>query len=122
MILSVSGCTKPKNVENKEYYKDDEGINLFINKYNMMFEQNITSDMITKKHIHGSDRDNIVTIKNDILEIDIYDNFKRDEVYSMSVYVGYIANVESTNDDFKKQFYNFIKMFAEELTENQINK
>lgn len=137
IMLSVAGCAninnsindtnnnQKANAEEKEniveYYKYDESINLFINKYNNKNTPNITSDMITKKHIGGRDRDDIVTIFNEKLEIILYGSNKSNELYSMSVYMGYKPNVDSTNDDFKEQFIKYIKVLDDSLTDNDIN-
>lgn len=137
IMLSVAGCTninnsindtnnnQKANAEEKEniveYYKYDESINLFINKYNNKNTPSITSDMITKKHIGGRDRDNIVTIFNEKLEIILYGSNKSNELYSMSVYMGYKPNVDSTNDDFKEQFIKYIKVLDDSLTDDDIN-
>lgn len=137
IMLSVAGCAninnsindtnnnQKANVEEKEniveYYKYDESINLFINKYNNKNTPSITSDMITKKHIGGRDRDNIATIFNEKLEIILYGSNKSNELYSMSVYIGYKPNVDSTNDDFKEQFIKYIKVLDDSLTDDDIN-
>ena len=137
IMLSVAGCAninnsindtnnnQKANAEEKEniveYYKYDESINLFINKYNNKNTPSITSDMITKKHIGGRDRDNIVTIFNEKLEIILYGSNKSNEIYSMSVYMGYKPNVDSTNDDFKEQFIKYIKVLDDSLTDDDIN-
>ena len=137
IMLSVAGCAKinnsindtnnnqKANAEEKEniveYYKYDESINLFINKYNNKNTPSITSDMITKKHIGGRDRDNIATIFNEKLEIILYGSNKSNELYSMSVYIGYKPNVDSTNDDFKEQFIKYIKVLDDSLTDDDIN-
>lgn len=137
IMLSVAGCAninnsindtnnnQKANAEEKEniveYYKYDESINLFINKYNNKNTPSITSDMITKKHIGGRDRDDIVTIFNEKLEIILYGSNKSNELYSMSVYMGYKPNVDSTNDDFKEQFIKYIKVLDDLLTDNDIN-
>lgn len=137
IMLSVAGCAninnsindtnnnQKANAEEKEniveYYKYDESINLFINKYNNKNTPSITSDMITKKHIGGRDRDDIVTIFNEKLEIILYGSNKSNELYSMSVYMGYKPNVDSTNDDFKEQFIKYIKVLDDSLTDNDIN-
>lgn len=137
IMLSVVGCAninnsindtnnnQKANVEEKEniveYYKYDESINLFINKYNNKNTPSITSDMITKKHIGGRDRDNIATIFNEKLEIILYGSNKSNELYSMSVYIGYKPNVDSTNDDFKEQFIKYIKVLDDSLTDDDIN-
>ncbi len=137
IMLSVAGCAninnsindtnnnQKANAEEKEniveYYKYDESINLFINKYNNKNTPSITSDMITKKHIGGRDRDNIVTIFNEKLEIILYGSNKSNELYSMSVYMGYKPNVDSTNDDFKEQFIKYIKVLDDSLTDDDIN-
>lgn len=137
IMLSVAGCAninnsindtnnnQKTNAEEKEniveYYKYDESINLFINKYNNKNTPSITSDMITKKHIGGRDRDNIVTIFNEKLEIILYGSNKSNELYSMSVYMGYKPNVDSTNDDFKEQFIKYIKVLDDSLTDDDIN-
>lgn len=137
IMLSVAGCAninnsindtnnnQKANAEEKEniveYYKYDESINLFINKYNNENTPSITSDMITKKHIGGRDRDNIATIFNEKLEIILYGSNKSNELYSMSVYIGYKPNVDSTNDDFKEQFIKYIKVLDDSLTDDDIN-
>lgn len=137
IMLSVAGCAninnsindtnnnQKANAEEKEniveYYKYDESINLFINKYNNKNTPSITSDMITKKHIGGRDRDNIATIFNEKLEIILYGSNKSNELYSMSVYIGYKTNVDSTNDDFKEQFIKYIKVLDDSLTDDDIN-
>ena len=137
IMLSVAGCAninnsindtnnnQKANAEEKEniveYYKYEESINLFINKYNNKTTPSITSDMITKKHIGGRDRDNIATIFNEKLEIILYGSNKSNELYSMSVYIGYKPNVDSTNDDFKEQFIKYIKVLDDSLTDDDIN-
>lgn len=137
IMLSVAGCAninnsindtnnnQKANAEEKEniveYYKYDESINLFINKYNNKNTPSITSDMITKKHIGGRDRDNIATIFNEKLEIILYGSNKSNELYSMSVYIGYKPNVDSTNDDFEEQFIKYIKVLDDSLTDDDIN-
>lgn len=137
IMLSVAGCAninnsindtnnnQKANAEEKEniveYYKYDESINLFINKYNNKNTPSITSDMITKKHIGGRDRDNIATIFNEKLEIILYGSNKSNELYSMSVYIGYKPNIDSTNDDFKEQFIKYIKVLDDSLTDDDIN-
>lgn len=137
IMLSGAGCAninnsindtnnnQKANAEEKEniveYYKYDESINLFINKYNNKNTPSITSDMITKKHIGGRDRDNIATIFNEKLEIILYGSNKSNELYSMSVYIGYKPNVDSTNDDFKEQFIKYIKVLDDSLTDDDIN-
>lgn len=137
MVFGLTGCDSeqlnevnenetPVIEENKEptvptYYEDDESINLFINKYNIEFEPDITTDMITKKHIGGRDRDDVVTISNDKLEIIIYGSNKYNDLYSMSVYIGYIPKVSSTNDDYKEQFIKYVKLLDESLTDEEIN-
>ena len=137
IMLSVAGCAninnsindtnnnQKANAEEKEniveYYKYDESINLFINKYNNKNTPSITSDMITKKHIGGRDRENIATIFNEKLEIILYGSNKSNELYSMSVYIGYKPNVDSTNDDFKEQFIKYIKVLDDSLTDDDIN-
>lgn len=138
VFLCITGCSNIANPSNEEinndinnnevekpeiieYYKDDESINLFINKYNNEFEPDITNDMISKKRIGGRDRDDVVTISNEKLEIIIYGSNKYNELYSMSIYIGYKQNIESTNDDFKEQFIKYIKLLDDSLTEKIIN-
>lgn len=101
-------------------YEDDEGINLFINKYNESNESKITSDMLSKKHIGGRDRNNVVNVANDKLEINIYNNYGSNGKYNMSVYVGY-AKAKTEPTDYKEQFVKYIKIFDNTLTDEEIN-
>lgn len=106
-----------------EIYKDDKSINLFINKYNKNYDPDIDSTMISKKHIGGKDHDDVVNISNnDKLEIILYGSSQYSSEYKMSVYIGYRAKVESTNDDFKIEFIKYIKLFDEKLSDEEISK
>lgn len=113
-----------KNVEEKtkieEIYVDDEAINLFLNKYNEINDNKITKEMVSKKTIKGDTKDDVVSISNDKFEINVYDNYESNNEYSMSVYVGY-TKMEATIDDYKEQFTNFIRVFDETLSSDEIN-
>ena len=77
--------------------------------------------MLTKKHIGGRDRDDVVIVSNDKLEIILYnDTSILSDDYKVSVYVGY-TNTNETIDDYKKQFITFIKLFDESLSNNDID-
>lgn len=133
IIFGITGCNnsnkqKPDSTSNKQVekkvdiiYNADKGINLFINRYNELYDPDIISDMLSKKHIGGSDRDNVITVANDKLEINIYDNYELNGEYNMSVYVGYRTDVEVSIDDYKQQFSNFIKLFDPSLSDGDIN-
>lgn len=131
ILFTLSGCKDSTNNNIKDnaiqkgtkeiIYSDDEAINLFINKYNENCNNKIASDMISKKHIGGRDRDNVISIANDKLEINIYNNFKLSEKYNISVYVGYKNNDNTTLEDYKEQFINFIKLFDNSLSNDDIN-
>lgn len=132
VLFSLTGCSDistdkttetndNKNKVNVEtIYADNEAINLFINKYNSIYNPKITSEMLSKKHIGGRDRDDVVVIANDKLEIIVYDNYSSKGKYNMSVYVGYLAK-DLTPDDYKEYFVKYIKMFDETLSDDDIN-
>ena len=101
-------------------YEEDNGINLFINRYNETNKNKITSNMLFKKHIGGKDRENVVTVDNNKLEITIYNNYESNGKYNMSVYVGYKAEEKATLDEYKEQFIKYIKLFDQNLSENDI--
>ena len=141
VLMSITGCVDVdnmavnesvnQNVEETEptpevksidtIYADDEGINLFINKFNEINENKITADMLRKEHIGGKDRDDVVSVSNDKFEINIYRNFGSNGKYNMSVYVGYYPQIDATPDDYKEQFINYIKVFDNTLTDEEIN-
>ena len=103
-------------------YEYDTSINLLINKYNENYDPDITSDMISKKHINGRDRDDVVNIfNNEKLEVIYYGNNKYNNEYSMSVFIGYKNETRYTNEDFKNEFIKYIQLFDENLSENEIN-
>ncbi len=132
ILFSITGCyntsTNTTNEINNEeekinietIYADNEAINLFINEYNNINSPKITSEMLSKKHIGGRDRDNVVVVANDKLEIIIYDNYSLDNKYNMSVYVGYSAK-DLNSDDYKEYFIKFIKLFDKSLNDEEIN-
>lgn len=141
VLMGITGCVDVdnmavnesvnQNVEETEptpevksmetIYADDEGINLFINKFNEINENKITADMLRKKHIGGRNRDDVVSVSNDKFEINIYRNFGSNGKYNMSVYVGYYPQIDATPDDYKEQFINYIKVFDNTLTDEEIN-
>lgn len=132
VLFSLTGCSDistdktTETNDNKDkvnvetIYADNEAINLFINKYNSIYNPKITSEMLSKKHIGGRDRDDVVVIANDKLEIIVYDNYSSKGKYNMSVYVGYLAK-DLTPDDYKEYFVKYIKMFDETLSDDDIN-
>lgn len=132
VLFSLTGCSDistdktTETNDNKDkvnvetIYADNEAINLFINKYNSIYNPKITSEMLSKKHIGGRDRDDVVVIANDKLEIIVYDNYSSKGKYNMSVYVGYLAK-DLIPDDYKEYFVKYIKMFDETLSDDDIN-
>lgn len=146
-LISVAGCTDNVNLDPNEIvnqntqetkttqepepiqevksietiYADDEGINLFINRFNEINEGKITADMLHKAHIGGRDRDDVVSVSNDKFEINIYKNFGSNGKYNMSVYVGYYPKIDAIPDDYKEQFVKYIKVFDNTLTDEEIN-
>ena len=81
ILFSITGCiddttnkanetnSNKEDVKIETIYADNEAINLFLNKYNNLYSPKITNDMLSKKHIGGRDRDDVVVIANDKLEI-----------------------------------------------------
>lgn len=132
VLFSLTGCSDistdktTETNDNKDkvnvetIYADNEAINLFINKYNSVYNPKIASEMLSKKHIGGRDRDDVVVIANDKLEIIVYDNYSSKGKYNMSVYVGYLAK-DLTPDDYKEYFVKYIKLFDETLSDDDIN-
>lgn len=111
-----------ENIQVTEYYKDDDSINLFINKYNDQLDPDITIDMITKKHIAGRDRDDVVKISNnEKLEIVFYGGKKYNNKYSMEVFIGYKNGTGYTNEDFKNEFIKYVKLIDDSLSDDTIN-
>lgn len=63
MLFSLTGCSyistykivetndNKDKVNVETIYADNEAINLFINKYNSIYNPKITSEMLSKKHI-----------------------------------------------------------------------
>lgn len=121
-IVNNSQVNEDSNKDIETIYADDEAINLFLNKYNSKYEDKITTNMISKKRIGGKDRDDVITIDNDLLEINVYNNLKYlkpDDCYSISVFVGYKNDVSATSDDYKAQFKKFVKLLDETLTDEE---
>jgi len=96
-----------------EYYKDNKGINSFINKFNNMYPDNkITSDMLSVYHHHGSDHKDQVQFYMDGLQITL--------TGGSSVY---IDNTKNDNaDTIKKLTIMFTKVFDNTLTDEQVEE
>lgn len=118
-VATTTPTTAAKTIET--IYADDAGINLFVSRYNELNEDKITADMLSKEHIGGRDRDDVVSVKNDKFEINIYDNYGSNEKYNMSVFVRAYRQQEVTPDEYKEEFLKFIKVFDNTLTPEELN-
>lgn len=127
IFLVVTGCTpQPDNFiednssveknELVEYYKDDEMINLFINKYNELYtDEKISSDMLSVYHHHGKDHKDQVQLYLKDLEVTITGTKGINQV---ELFIDNIGN--DSNDVVKDLTMKFTRVFDPDLTEQQI--
>ena len=129
LILIICGCdslddnyeeNKEEKVVLDDIFEYNECINLFLNKYNEVNDNKLTKEMISKGRIGGSDREDVAQIRNERLEINIYENYSYGEKCSMSVYVGYRPKIENTNDEFKNEYKNFIRIVDNTISDEKI--
>lgn len=108
------------NIENKateelvEYYKDDTMINLFINKYNQLYDEKITSEMLTVYHHNGSDHKNQVKLYIDNLEVILTGNTTKISAY--------VENTEVSDEAVRNLTKKIVKVYNQEVTDGQIEE
>lgn len=110
----INETTKTENLV--EYYKDDAIINLFINKYNQIYDEKITSEMLTVYHHNGTDHKNQVKLNIDNLEVILTGNTTKVSAY--------IENSEDSNSDesLRNLTKKIVKVYNQEITDVQIEE
>lgn len=99
-----------------EYYKDDAIINLFINKYNQLYDEKITSEMLSVYHHQGNDHKNQVKLFIDNFEIILTGNTTK-----ISVYIENTANSDS-DEALRNLTKKLVKVYNQEVTDSQIEE
>lgn len=110
----INETTKTENLV--EYYKDDAIINLFINKYNQIYDEKITSEMLTVYHHNGTDHKNQVKLNIDNLEVILTGNTTKVSAY--------IESSEDSNSDeaLRNLTKKIVKVYNQEVTDGQIEE
>ena len=108
--------TEKRTEDLVEYYKDDAIINLFINKYNQIYDEKITSEMLTVYHHNGTDHKNQVKVNIDNLEVILTGNTTKISAY--------IENNEDSNSDesLRKLTKKIVKVYNQEIADVQIEE
>lgn len=110
------------NIENEttedlvEYYKDDAMINLFINKYNQLYDDKITTEMLTAYDNNGKIHTNQVELYIDGLEVLLTGNTTNISVY--------IENTSDSNSDeaLRNLTKKIVKVYNQDVTDGQIEE
>lgn len=110
------------NIENEtnenlvEYYKDDAMINLFINKYNQLYDDKITTEMLTAYDNNGKIHKNQVQLSIDGLEVLLTGNTTNISVY--------IENTSDSNSDeaLRNLTKKIVKVYNQDVTDGQIEE
>lgn len=112
----MNGETEKRTEDLVEYYKDDAMINLFINKYNQIYDEKITSEMLTVYHHNGTDHKNQVKVNIDNLEVILTGNTTKISAY--------IENSEDSNSDesLRKLTKKIVKVYNQEIADVQIEE
>lgn len=108
----INEPTKTENLV--EYYKDDAMINLFINKYNQLYDEKITSEMLTVYHHNGSDHKNQVKLYIDNLEVILTGNTTKISAY--------VENTEVSDEALRNLTKKIVKVYNQEVTDGQIEE
>lgn len=126
MIFTITGCRLSVNINNGDvdidetivYYEDDRMINWFITQFNSLYPNDeITSDMLSVYHHHGTKHKNQVQLYKRGKQITLTGN---DLSNSVSVF---IDNLSSDNDDtIRELVIQFTKVFDNNLTDEQIEE
>lgn len=108
-----------RNQEAKQYeeiYKDDELINIFLNKYNELYaDERITTEMLSVYYHHGSDHKDQVQFKIDGIEVTLTGG-----QFGSKVSV-YMDKEEGLNDEKVRNLTKkFIKVFNSKILNEEI--
>lgn len=107
-----------ENTTLKEYYKDDGTINTFINYFNKLYpETQITSDMLSVYHHHGTEHKNQVKLYFDNLEITL-----TGESFSKTISISIDNGANNDNEKLKKLTIMFTKVLDNSLSDEKIEE
>lgn len=101
------------------YYDKDEAINLFINNFNSVNSDQITSDMAQPYSHHGSEHeDQIHYFTDDDFEITLSGG----STNSFSVMIGLVHYDEpKTDDEFKQKFFEYARGFDPSFSDSTLD-
>ena len=124
-IKNFSGTNNVETIESKEilkeYYKDNEIINKFINIFNEMYpEDQISSDMLSVYNHHGNYHKEQVQFYLNNLQITLTGSIGTDK-NEISVY---IDNTKNSNSDetLRSLTKKFIKVYNDNITDKKIDE
>lgn len=101
--------------ENKEYYKDNKNINLFLNNYNNSNpESPINQDDFFKYYHHGSEHDNQITVYKNDFEMVISD------LATLNIYVS--SKNQKSNDEYKQLFISLAKSYVPNIETSKLDQ
>jgi len=109
-----------KNENNKKIYEFDDTIDGFLKKYNRMYSNKITSEMVSKYYHHGSEHDNQIKISNEDFEIIISSTYVNGGNKGISVFIDNIKNL--SNDDFKNIYKHYTKIYNEDISDEKLEQ
>ena len=95
-------------------YKDDEDINLYINRFNESNpDYKITSDLAQKYYHHGREHDDQIKFSRDDFDVSLSSGYKFKIVIQ--------GKGKKTNKDYKKLFYQYARGFKPSITDETLN-
>ena len=97
-----------------EYYKDDAMINLFANKYNQLYDEKLTSEMLIPYYHHGSEHKNQVKLNMNNMEVILTGSTTKISVN--------IENDTESDEALRNLIKKFVKVYNQNITDNQIEE
>lgn len=104
----------------KKNYEFDDTIDSFLKKYNEIYSDKITSEMVSKYYHHGREHDNQIKVLNEDFEITISSTYVNGGNKGISVLIDNIKNL--SNEEFKNIYKHYTKVYNENFSDEKLEE
>lgn len=104
----------------KKIYEFDDTIDSFLKKYNEIYSDKITSEMVSKYYHHGREHDDQIKVLNEDFEITISSTYVNGANKGISVFIDNIKNL--SNEEFKNIYKHYTKVYNENFSDEKLEE
>ena len=104
----------------KKIYEFDTTIDSFLKKYNKIYSDKITSEMVSKYYHHGREHDDQIKVLNENFEITISSTYVNGANKGISVFIDNIKNL--SNEEVKSIYKHYTKVYNENFNDEKLEE